>query len=98
MPSLYYRSLVTFVKKQPALFPANVDHYAENMTVETRGRMGLSIPAHFSTYFERSPGYRAVKAYKALPNNLQQIVCPNKFKREVTHFLKNDCMMYDFNF
>lgn len=86
-PSLYFLSLVMFIKKHPHLFPTNQDGYSRDMTTVTRNRDALGIPAHGSAFFERGPTYRAVKAYHMLPAGLRRIRGLNLFKQGVKRFL-----------
>ena len=58
--SLYFSTLVTFVKKNPSLFEQNRNRYAENMMTVTRHR-------NIETTY-----YRAIKAYRMLPASLQK--------------------------
>lgn len=60
-PSLYFITLVLFVKKKPDLFQRNEQHYAGQMSMITRGRGDLRIPLHNSTFFERGPQFKAIK-------------------------------------
>ena len=94
-PSLYFLSLVVFVKKHRNLFNCNFHHYAEHMTVQTRGRGDLSVPPHSSTYFERAPTYMAVKAYNALPVHIREERNLNTFKRATSRHLLDSCL-YNF--
>lgn len=95
-PSLYFLSLVVFVRKHKNLFSCNYHHYAEHMTIQTRGRGDLSIPPHNSTYFKKAPAYMAVKAYNALPVYIREEPNLNSFKRAASRYLLENCL-YNFN-
>lgn len=97
VPSLYYLSLVMFVKNSPELFPRNDHFHAGDMSVVTRGRAELSIPAHSTTFYKRGPFYRAIEAYRSLPSELRAIEDISKFKRAVMVYLRQKCF-YTFNF
>ena len=96
-PSLYFLSLVMFIKKNPHLFVRNCDNYSAQMSVVTRGRFDLSIPSHNSTFFEKGPLYRAVKAFYLLPNHIRNIESVLLFRRETIDYLKSKCY-YSFDF
>lgn len=86
-----------FVKKHTDLFSTNSHHYTDRMMMVTRGAADLRIPAHRSTYYERGPYFRAIKAYRSLPDHIKRIENINEFKRTVIEFLHGRCY-YSFNF
>lgn len=91
VPSLYCFHLVMFVRKHRHLFPLNSDFYADNMDIITRSRNELSIPTHNSSFYEKGPYYKAIKAYRNLPLELKCIVDNGVFRRAVTSYLVNKC-------
>lgn len=95
VPSLYYFHLVMFVKKHRHLFHANSDYYADSMNIITRARDDLCIPVHSSTFYKRGPYYRAIKAFRALPDNLKSIENDRVFKGAVSSYLIQKCY-YEF--
>ena len=97
VPSLYFSSLVLFVKRNHHLFPVNSQQYTADMVIETRGRNDLRIPLHRSTFYERGPYYRAIKAYRLLPNSIRLLEGVHCFKKQVTRWLLDRCL-YSFNF
>lgn len=97
VPSLYFASLVLFVKKNPTLFNINRDHYSADMNIKTRHGTCLSIPSHKSTFFEKGPYYRAVKAYYMLPSDIKQMESVVHFKKKLDHWLLFKCF-YTFSF
>lgn len=97
VPSLYFFSLVVFVKKNPELFRTNRDGYSSGMTMLTRNRDALGIPFHNSTFFEYGPAYQAIKAYNMLPHGLRQIQSLKVFKTKIKTFLLEK-RFYSFNF
>lgn len=97
VPSLYFLSLVMFVKKHSALFATNSSHYGPDMERITRGRDDLSIPLHSSSFFRRGPGYRAVKAFEMLPANIRAVGSDYHFRGSVLEFLHTRGF-YSFNF
>ena len=97
VPSLYFLSLVTFIKKNPILFRTNQDLYSQDMSIVTRNREGLSIPTHNSAYFQKGPLYRAIKAYKTLPGDLRLVQSIPVFKKRVKDYLSKR-MFYSFKF
>ena len=97
VPSLYFKALVMFVKKNRHYFPTNGSHYAEDMVMLTRHRDDLRIPLHNSSFYERGPYYRALKAFGLLPANIKQMGNDNIFKRSLNQWLSQKCF-YDFGF
>lgn len=97
VPSLYYLHLVLFVRKHGSLFPTNRDLYAENMNITTRTATELSIPGHKSTFFEKGPLYKAIKAYRSLPKHIKLIADDGRFKRVLNQYLLDKCL-YSFDF
>lgn len=97
VPSLYFLHLVMFVKKHKSLFATNMDFYAESMNITTRARAELRIPAHNTTFFEKGPYYKAIKAFGSLPSEIRKIEDDGRFKRAVRLYLVNKCF-YSFNF
>ncbi|CAH1977118.1 unnamed protein product, partial [Acanthoscelides obtectus] len=98
VPSLYFLALVLFVKKHMYLFNSNAHYYAKSMTVVTRGRENLSVPAHSSAFFKRAPLYMAVKTFNMLPIDIKSESKPIRFKRAVEKFLLDRCLYtFDFN-
>lgn len=97
VPSLYFRALVMFVKKHQELFQINSDFYSDDMTVVTRNRAELAIPAHHSTFYEKGPHYRAIKAFQVLPTEIRRTNNLGAFKRAVDNYLRQQCF-YTFNF
>lgn len=97
VPSLYFASLVTFIKKNHTLFNINRDHYSADMKIETRHGSCLSIPTHKSTFFEKGPYYRAIKAYYMLPRDIEQIENIVHFKKKLNQWLLSKCF-YTFSF
>ena len=97
VPSLYFLSLVNFVKKYPHLFSTNAECYSGCMSVVTRNRDSLCIPMHNTSYFQRGPLYRAIKAYKMLPISIREITNFTKFRNLVINYLLEKCF-YSFNF
>lgn len=97
VPSLYFRSLVVFIRTHPYFFQSNADNYSLEMSMTTRGRGDLRIPLHSSTFFERGPYYRAIKAYNGLPNHIKEITDLTRFKSRVNEFIMEKCF-YTFNF
>lgn len=99
VPSLYFLSLVMFVRRNPMLFQRNLNCYTSDMTTVTRGRHDISIPLHTSTFFESGPYYRAAKAYSLLPHGTKSIQNLNSFKKAVIAYLHDRCFYsFDFNF
>ena len=97
VPSLYFQSLVIFVRKYPHFFQANSDNYTLDMSMITRGRGDLRIPMHNSTFFEKGPYYRGIKAYNMLPSHIKETTDLKRFKSKVAEFIMEKCF-YSFNF
>lgn len=97
IPSLYFLSLVMFVKKHPEFFSTNHEYYSDDMTIVARGRDKLSIPVHGSAYYERGPHYICIKVFNLIPHHLKAIGNMNEFKREISKLLLQKCL-YSFNF
>lgn len=97
LPSLYFLSLVLFVKKHPHLFNNNAFYHAEDMTVVTRGGADLSVPAHSSAFFKRAPLYRAIKAFNMLPYDIRSLQNVATFRGRTTKYLLQKCF-YSFKF
>lgn len=91
VPSLYFLSLVKFVKKNLHLFPTNREFYSYDMSVSTRQGNEIRIPNHTSTFFEKGPYYSAIKAYKSLPSDIKEISDSNRFANSVIEYLKIKC-------
>lgn len=97
VPSIYYLQLVLFVKRHRSLFTSNKDHYCDTMRIATRTRDELCIPTHRSSFFEKGPHYKAIKAYNSLPHDIKQLEDVNVFKKAVVIYLKEKCL-YNFEF
>lgn len=97
VPSLYFLHLVMFVRRHGCLFSSNRDYYADDMDIITRSRNELRIPAHSSSFYEKGPYYKAVKAYRNLPCHLKQVADNKSFKKAVTTYLIEKCY-YDLDF
>lgn len=97
VPSLYCLQLVLFVRRHGSLFPSNKSFYSDTMSITTRTSNDLCIPAHTTSFFEKGPFYKAIKAYNSLPHDIQQIKSTDRFKRAVNSYLQERCF-YDFEF
>lgn len=96
-PALYFLALVVFVKKNPELFNRNCDIYTPEMSMGTRCATDLRVPRHQSSFFEKGPFYRAIKAYNMLPRDIRRVRVAASFRERVITFLKEK-QYYCFNF
>lgn len=96
VPSLYFLSLVMMVKRNPERFALNREFYTTEMDIVTRGRNELRVPAHSSSFYEHSPSYMAIRAYRSLPDAIRQLESTKSFRKCVIRYAKDNCF-YTFN-
>jgi len=97
VPGLYFLALVSSVKKNPHLFLTNREGYANNMNITTRARDDLRTPLHVSSFYEKGPLYRAMKAFQILPPEIRSIEGVERFRKAACLFVKKRCF-YSFDF
>lgn len=72
IPLLYFRSLIITVRNNQEIFIQNRQYYGDDMVMTTRGRIDLRVPLLNSTFYEKGPYYKALMAYRMLPNKMNR--------------------------
>lgn len=87
VPSLYFRSLIILVRNNQKIFIQNRQCYGDDMVMTTRGRIDLKVPLHNSTFYEKGPYYKALMAYRMLPDKIKKCNSMGSFKRHLKQWL-----------
>lgn len=86
LPSVFIMQLLINIRKE---LP-NLDRLNDKHTYATRNSLVLSVPAHSTASFERSPLYLGIKLYNKLPDNFKNLNI-NQFKMKIKKILCEKC-------
>lgn len=89
LPSLFMYECAVYVHRNRSQFLRNCDI---NVSYNTRNLNSLSVPAHRSSLFERSPEYVCIRVFNGLPDNILALGNVREFKHTLKKYLVEGCV------
>lgn len=87
VPAIFIYEIISFLKINPNYF----DKYKMSHHYGTRNRNDFQLPPHRLNLFERSPLYKGLKFFNALPNHIKSESTTDGFLKKLKSFLIERC-------